>query len=60
MEMKLAIPEWVEFADLKLTRDPATGDVSFDWAPIEAICIFYSNRLIEPASACNQLTTPSI
>ncbi len=38
MEMKLAIPDGVGFSDLKLTRDAATGDVSFDWAPIEAIC----------------------
>lgn len=33
-----AIPDGVAFADLKMTRHPQTGDVSFDWAPIEAIC----------------------
>lgn len=38
MEMKLAIPEGVKFSDLKLTRNSSTGDVSFDWGPIEAIC----------------------
>ncbi len=34
----LTIPDDVAFADLKLARDPATGDLSFDWAPIERIC----------------------
>lgn len=38
MEMNLAIPAGIEFADLKLSRDASTGDVSFDWSPIEAIC----------------------
>lgn len=33
-----AIPEGVAFADLHLGRDAVSGDVSFDWAPIEAIC----------------------
>lgn len=36
--MQITIPETVTFADLKLERDPITGDVSFDWEPIEAIC----------------------
>lgn len=35
---RLAIPEGVEFEALKLTRDPKTGEVAFDWGPIEAIC----------------------
>jgi len=35
---RLAIPDDVEFADLKLTRDPKTGEVEFDWTPIERIC----------------------
>ncbi len=35
---RLAIPDGVEFEALKLTRDPKTGEVEFDWAPIEAIC----------------------
>jgi len=34
----IAIPADVQFADLKLARDPHTGDVSFDWSPIERIC----------------------
>ena len=38
IEKGFAIPEGVTFADLALSRDPVTGDVSFDWAPIEAIC----------------------
>ena len=36
--MRLAIPEGLAFEALKLTRDPTTGEVEFDWAPIEAIC----------------------
>lgn len=34
----ISIPETVSFADLKLDRR-ANGDVSFDWAPIEKICV---------------------
>ena len=34
----IQIPHDVDFADLKLARDPATGNVEFDWAPIERIC----------------------
>lgn len=40
MQRKLAnitIPDTVNFADLKLSRD-ADGMVSFDWSPIETIC----------------------
>ena len=33
----LAIPEGLRFSELGLARD-ASGDVSFDWAPIERIC----------------------
>ena len=32
------IPDGVVFSDLQLARNPDTGDVSFDWAPIEKIC----------------------
>lgn len=32
------IPDGIRFADLKLARNPDTGAVSFDWAPIERIC----------------------
>lgn len=35
---RLAIPDDLAFEALKLTRDPRTGEVAFDWAPIEAIC----------------------
>lgn len=34
---KIAIPDDVDFADLRLARD-ADGDVSFDWAVIARIC----------------------
>ena len=34
----IQIPDELDFAALKLTRDPVTLDISFDWAPIEAIC----------------------
>lgn len=34
----IAIPANVRFEDLKLVRDSKTGDVSFDWSPIERIC----------------------
>lgn len=35
--LKISIPETLEFSALQLARD-ADGHVSFDWAPIEAIC----------------------
>lgn len=35
----IAIPHDVAFADLHLSRDAQTGDVSFDWAPVERICV---------------------
>lgn len=34
----ISIPDGLAFADLHMARDPATGDVIFDWAPIEKIC----------------------
>ena len=34
----VSIPADVSFSDLNLARDPKTGDVSFDWVPIERIC----------------------
>jgi hypothetical protein len=37
-QLKILIPDDVDFADLKLTRDPVTHDVEFDWRPIERIC----------------------
>lgn len=35
---RIVIPDDLTFADLHLARDPATGDVSFAWPPIERIC----------------------
>lgn len=32
------IPDDLEFSALKLSRDQRTGDVEFDWQPIERIC----------------------
>lgn len=34
---KIAIPEGLDFSDLKLARE-ADGSVSFDWSVIERIC----------------------
>lgn len=34
----LTIPDGLEFSTLNLSRDSLTGEVEFDWAPIEAIC----------------------
>ena len=38
IQARIIIPEDVQFADLKMSRDPATGDIAFDWSPIERIC----------------------
>lgn len=35
---RIVIPADVQFSDLKLSRDPKTGDMAFDWAPVERIC----------------------
>lgn len=37
-QARIVIPADVQFSDLKLARDPKTGDMEFDWAPIERIC----------------------
>jgi hypothetical protein len=34
---RLAIPDDIHFADLRLCRD-SDGEVSFDWTPVERIC----------------------
>lgn len=34
----VSIPHGLDFADLKLVRNPQTGGVGFDWSPIESIC----------------------
>ena len=36
--MPVIIPTDLSFSDLKMARDPQTGDASFDWAPIKRIC----------------------
>ena len=36
--LRVQIPDGLEFSALQLARDPVTLDVSFDLAPIEAIC----------------------
>lgn len=38
MNLGIAIPAGVAFSDLKLSRDPVTRALRFDWAPIEAVC----------------------
>lgn len=35
--VRVAIPEGLDFADLRLSREP-NGSVSFDWRVIERIC----------------------
>jgi hypothetical protein len=37
-QLRVTIPESVEFADLHLSRDVDNGQVRFSMAPIEAIC----------------------
>jgi hypothetical protein len=37
--VKLTIPKSIDFSDLKLVRNAETGGFSFDWTPIEAICL---------------------
>lgn len=34
----LVIPEGLMFSALELARDPRSGDLSFNWEPIEEIC----------------------
>ena len=38
LDIKLVIPDGLDYANLQLKRD-ADGHVSFDWSPIEKICI---------------------
>lgn len=35
---RIIIPPEIRFADLRLSRDPHTLELEFDWQPIEAIC----------------------
>lgn len=36
--MRIKIPTGINFADLNLARDPSTGEVLFNWKPIETLC----------------------
>ena len=36
--IRITIPEGVMFDALHLHRDPITGSIAFDWAPLERIC----------------------
>lgn len=36
--INIVIPADVAIADLGLARDPQTGNIAFDWTPIERIC----------------------
>lgn len=36
--IKITFPDTIKFSDLDLSRDPITGDIAFDWQPIELIC----------------------
>ena len=37
-QLRLTIPDGVNFADLRLSRDADNGQIRFKMAPIEAIC----------------------
>ncbi|WP_043458855.1 hypothetical protein, partial [Azohydromonas australica] len=38
LQLRVTIPDGIEFADLRLSRDVGDGQVRFKMAPIEAIC----------------------
>ena len=38
MDLRLTIPEGVDFEHLHLSRDPEDGSLVFDVAPVHAIC----------------------
>ena len=38
IQARIVIPSDVQFSDLKMARDPKTGGMAFDWAPIERVC----------------------
>lgn len=38
IQARIIIPADVQFSDMKMARDPETGDMTFDWAPVERIC----------------------
>lgn len=37
-KIKIKIPAGMDFAELRLARDPETGGVLFDWEPVERLC----------------------
>ena len=37
-KLSVSIPEGLDFSELHLARDPRTGAIEFEWAPIERIC----------------------
>jgi hypothetical protein len=37
-ELKIRLPEEIDFASLRLSRDPLTRQISFEWEPIESLC----------------------
>jgi hypothetical protein len=48
---RLIIPEDLRYADLNLRRDPNSGDLVFDWEPVERLCA--ANGLDESALKCD-------
>jgi hypothetical protein len=50
-QLRVTIPEGVEFADLRLARDVDNGRVRFNMAPIVAICEASDLDLTEIAQA---------
>jgi hypothetical protein len=55
----LTIPADVSFSDLNLQRDSVTGDLTFEWGPIERICeangIESEDLLAEPEETFSEL-----
>jgi len=37
-QLKILLPEDIDFASLRLSRDPLTRQISFESEPIEALC----------------------
>jgi len=37
-QLKIRLPEDIDFASLRLSRDPLTRQISFESEPIEALC----------------------
>lgn len=58
--LRVTIPDGVEFADLRLTRDAANGRVRFSMAPIAAICEASDLDLAELVDGPEPLVVPLI